>query len=118
LTVLAFIWSLGLLVAALVVPVYGTATLVGENGEHVLLVAGAPVALCIVVWFALWRRCSRGGLISGYVAWAGVCVCGMLCVVGIFSIGIFVLPVTVLLALAASLTPSKGPPAPGGKALV
>jgi hypothetical protein len=42
LTVIAFLWSIGLLVAAVVAPVYGSATLVDENGQGVLLVVAFP----------------------------------------------------------------------------
>ena len=106
LTVLALLWSVGLLVAALVAPVYGSATLVDENGAQVLLVVGAPAAVSAVVWLALWRRCSRGGAVSGYVAWTCVALLSAFCVVALASIGMFVAPAAILLAWAVSLTPS------------
>ena len=51
LTVIVFSWSVALVVAALVVPGYGSATLVDENGRSVLLVV--PVLTC-----AMRRRCG------------------------------------------------------------
>jgi hypothetical protein len=110
LTVLAFVWSVGLLIAALVVPAYGSGTLVDENGTGVLLVVAVPAVVSVVVWMALWRQCSRGGRVSGYVAWGGISVLGAFCILGMLSIGIYVVPVAVLLARAAALTPSGSPP--------
>jgi hypothetical protein len=106
LTTLAFLWSIGLVIAALVVPFYGSATLVDENGRGVLLWVGAPAAVTLVAWLALWHRCSRGGRGSGYLAWA--CVYGLiaLSLVGILSIGLFIAPAAVLLAFAVSGTPA------------
>jgi hypothetical protein len=112
LTVIAFLWSIGLLVAALVAPVYGSATLVDDNGARVLLVVAVPAVITAAAWIALWRRCTRGNRVSGYVAWKCVWVLAGFCVLAILSIGIFVAPVAVLLACAASLTPS-GPATSG-----
>ena len=112
LTVIAFLWSIGVLVAAVVAPVYGSATLVDDNGPGVLLVVAVPAAISAAVWIALWRKCTRGKRLSGYVAWTCVWVLAGFCLVAILSIGIFVAPVAVLLACAASLTPS-GPVANG-----
>jgi cyanate permease len=117
LTVLAFLWSIGLIVAALVAPVYGPATLVEENGRGVLLVVAAPSVVSALVWIALWRKCSRGGRVSDYVVWAGVSVLAVLCVLGLASIGLVIAPVPLLLARAASLTPSGSPPGPPGERL-
>jgi hypothetical protein len=112
LTVIAFLWSIGLLVAALLVPVYGSATLVDDNGPRVLLVVAVPAVISAAAWIALWRKCARGNRVSGYVAWTCVWALAGFCVLAILSIGIFVAPVAVLLASAASLTPS-GPVANG-----
>lgn len=112
LTVIAFVWSIGLLVAALVAPVYGPATLVDDNGPRVLLVVAVPAVISAAAWIALWRKCTRGDRVSGYVAWTCVWILGGFCVLAILSVGIFIAPVAVLLACAASLTPS-GPAANG-----
>ena len=103
---------IGLLVAALLVPVYGSATLVDDNGPGVLLVVAVPAVISAAAWIALWRKCARGNRVSGYVAWTCVWALAGFCVLAILSIGIFVAPVAVLLASAASLTPS-GPVANG-----
>jgi hypothetical protein len=112
LTVAAFAWSMALLVAALVVPIYGSATLVQENGRGVLLVVAVPAVLSATVWLALWRRCSRGGPVSGYVAWTGVAGLAGFCLLGLASIGLFVVPVAVLLAWAVAITPPASPRRP------
>ncbi|HZV72137.1 MAG TPA: hypothetical protein VFF79_00320 [Conexibacter sp.] len=117
LTAIAFVWSIGLLVAALAAPAYGGTTLVDENGRSVLLVVAVPAVMSVAVWIALRYKCSRGGRVSGYVAWACVCLLSVLCVVGILTIGVFVAPVAVLLACATSLTPSGSPPGPAAKRL-
>ena len=112
-TVAAFVWSVGLVVAALLLPAYGSATLVEENGTRVFLPVAAPAVISIVVWLALWRKCSRGGRVTVWVAWTFVALLVGVCVVTIPSIGISVTPVAVLLACAASRTPSGSPPARG-----
>jgi hypothetical protein len=105
LTLLAFAWSTGLLVAALYAPEYGSTTLVQENGSGVLIPVGIPAVISAAVWLALWCRCTRGGAVSGVVAWTCVSLLGLFCLIALASIGLFVMPVAVLLAGATSLTP-------------
>jgi hypothetical protein len=105
LTVLAFMWSIGLLAAALFAPEYGSATLVDENGARVLVPVGIPAVISAVVWLALRRKCTRGGSVSGVVAWTCVSLLAVFSLLALPSIGMFVLPVAVLLAWAASVTP-------------
>ncbi len=106
LTVIAFLWGVGLLVAALLAPVYGSATRADENGARVVLVIAVPAVISAAVWVALWRKCTRGGRVGGYVAWTWVWFLAGFCVLAVLSVGIFVAPVAVLLACAVSLTPS------------
>lgn len=111
-TILALLWSIGLLIAALTVPVYGSeGTLVDVNGHGVLLVVAVPAIVSLAVWAALLRRCSRGGRVSGFLAWCGISLLAVFCFLAVFSIGLYVAPVAVLLARAALLTPS-GPTPP------
>ena len=108
---LALVWGVGLVIAAVLVPVYqsasvsssgtvtdGLATLVGVNGWGALLVADAPLAAAVVTGCALWRRAGRQG--AGVLAWAvtGLLVCFN--VLAMLSIGVFVVPVTAALAVA------------------
>lgn len=124
LTGAAFLWSAVLVGAAFLVPVYGSSstassgaqssgalTLVAVNGLGVLIPVAVPLLIAALVWVALHRKCSRGGRVGGYVAWTCIAVLGAFCVVALFSIGIFIVPVVVLLACAASRTPSGSPPA-------
>jgi hypothetical protein len=66
--VLAVAWSAGLLVAAVVAPAYGSATLVDENGSGVLLVVAVPAvvrgAACVVP-AVLLLACATGLMPSG-----------------------------------------------------
>jgi hypothetical protein len=107
----ALVWAIGLVVAALVVPVYqssgfsssgtvtdGSATLVGVNGWAALLVAGAPLAAAVVTDCALWRRPGRPG--AGVVAWTVTGLLACVNLLAMLSIGVFVLPVTLALAVA------------------
>lgn len=117
-----------LLGAAFVFPAYGTSsasssgarssgsqTLVQVNGLGVLIPVGVPLIIAALVWAALHYKCSRGGRVGDRVAWSCVAFLACFCVVAIFSIGMVVLPVALLLAFAALLTPS-GSEAPQGVA--
>jgi hypothetical protein len=106
-------WSVGLLVAALTLPFYSNgATLVDENGQGVLLIVAVPAIVTAVVWLALWHKCSHGDRLSTYVAWLAISLLALFCLAGMFTIGFFVVPVAILLAAAASRTPSGPPEAP------
>jgi hypothetical protein len=115
LTVGAFGWALALVLGAVVVPVYSgkssaggtsSATLVDENGLGVLVPVAIPALVAAVVWFALHRVCSRGSGAGLYVAWSLIAVMGLFSLLAAASIGMFVLPVALLLAGAAALTPT------------
>lgn len=108
---IALVWGAGLVVAALLVPVYqsssvsssgavtdGSATLVSVNGWGALLVAGAPLAAAAVTGCALWRRAGRRG--AGVLAWAVTGLLGCFNLLAMLSIGVFVLPVTIALVVA------------------
>jgi hypothetical protein len=127
LTATAFLWCVGLLLAALVVPVYGgtqttggpggasvttnpSATLVGENGLGILLVVAVPALVTALVWIALHDQCSRGRRSSGYLAQGLIGLLAAFCLLAALSIGLFLLPVALLLGCAATLTPTGAPP--------
>ena len=107
----ALVWGAGLVIAALLVPVYqsssnsgsgavtdGSATLVGVNGWGALLAAGAPVAAAVVTGCALWRRTGRHG--AGVLAWTVTGLLACFNFLAMLSIGVFVIPVTLALAIA------------------
>jgi hypothetical protein len=119
----ALVWSIGLVLVALFVPVYGSsetsagdngvtlthATLVQVNGPRALALMAIPAVVSIVVAWAL-RAMWAGVRWSVGVAWAAVIVLAAETVVGIVSVGIFILPVTVLLAAALRLAPESESP--------
>lgn len=112
----AVLWGLGLVLAAFVAPVYGgsesdsaghvsstSATLIQVNGIGVLLPISVPVVVAVLVWAALRHRCTHGG--SATLAWV---LTGLLLAFALVavSIGVFILPLVALLAIAVRLTPS------------
>ena len=119
LTSAAVTWSTALVGGAFTLPVYsssatsstgarvfGTLTLVAVNGLGVLVPVGIPLLISALVSFALHRKCSRGGPFAGRLAWMLVAVLALGCVVAAASIGLLVVPVALLLGLAAAITPS------------
>jgi hypothetical protein len=114
----ALIWSVALVVAAALAPVYqsttetssGTvthesATLVGENGPAVLVPVGVPFLVTVIVGCALWRReASRG---AGPVAWTFTGLLAGFNLVAMLSIGPFMLPITASLAVACVMRQAR-----------
>ena len=113
----ATLWSLALVVAALTVPVYSgettssdstgatiatstSATLVEVNGWWGLVVACLPLLACLVVGALLL---GPGGGAARGAAVVVVALLGVVTVLGLLSIGIFILPVTLALALAVAV---------------
>lgn len=115
----ALVWSLLLVVAAFVAPVYssstgsstdvtsgavttpetaGTGTLVGVNGAGVLVFVALPLVATLVVAWALARGRRRLG-------WVVTSVLGVLTVLALLSVGIFFLPVSLALVVACANTP-------------
>ena len=117
LTATAFAWALALVAAAFFVPVYEgqaagsdsssstSATLIGENGLGVLVPVALPALVTALVWVALHHKRSHGSRNGGYVAWALIGLLSLFCLLAMLSIGSLVLPVAVLLACAARVTP-------------
>jgi hypothetical protein len=106
LVLVALGWGVILIAGALVVPVYGSATLVGENGAGVLVPVAIPAVVSAAVWVALHVQCSRGGHFAALVARVLIAALCAFCLVAILSIGVYVLPVVAFLAAAALITPS------------
>lgn len=82
-----------------------SSTLVDENGLGVLALLAVPLALALVTWFALHRRCARGSGWSSGLAWCAVALLALLALLGSASVGGLFLPTVALLAVAAALTP-------------
>ena len=122
----ALAWSAGLVLAAVALPVYSTSsasatdgvtlsssTLVAVNGARALILMALPALATLTVLWAIRAR-RAGARWGGPVAWAAVAVLAAECLIGILSIGIFILPGAILLAAAVRLAPgpAEAPGAP------
>ena len=114
----AAIWGLGLVVAGLLVPAYQstemsssgelaqtTKTLVGMNGPGVLVVLAVPFLVTLLVASALLARSRRAAL---PFAWALTALLAAFNLVGMLTVGVFVLPVTAALVVACSMSSKTG----------
>ena len=108
----AAIWGLGLVVAGFLVPAYqstsmsspgeltqSSETLVGMNGPGVAVVLAVPLLVTVLVGCALLLRGRRGAM---PVAWALTALLAVFNVLGMLSIGVFVVPVTAALVVACA----------------
>ena len=113
--VVALVWSAGLVLAALLVPAYTSnttsavngvtltrSTLAQENGARAMALVAVPVLACIVVLWAMRAR-RAGARWGAAVAWAGVGLVALEALVGILTIGAFILPAAICLAAAVRL---------------
>ncbi len=113
LTAGALAWSIGLVVAALALPVYsGTSTssdvngvtltnstLVQVNGIRALVLMAIPALVSIIVLLAIRARHS-GARWAAPLAWTAIGVVIVEALVGVMTVGLFILPVPVLLTAA------------------
>jgi hypothetical protein len=117
LTVAALAWSMGLVLAAVALPVYSTSstsatdgvtlthsTLVAVNGVRALVLMAIPALATLTVLWAIRAR-RAGAPWGGPLAWTAVAILAAECVLGILTIGAFILPAAVLLAVAVRLAP-------------
>ncbi|HCU97249.1 MAG TPA: hypothetical protein DHU96_32895 [Actinobacteria bacterium] len=118
----AVAWSLGLLVAAVFAPAYqtesgaapgqaaafGSATLVQVNGWRVLVPIGVPLLCAVLVGVVLWRRAWRRG--PGLAAWLVTALLAVFSLLAMLSVGVWVVPVTVALAVACGTHRSRAEP--------
>ncbi len=116
----ALLWSIGLLVAAVVAPAYhsttetssgtitsetATATLLDENGPAVLLLVGVPLLVTVIVGCALWLRGAGRG--AGPIAWTFTALLAGFNVLALASIGLFMVPVTAALVVVCARRPTR-----------
>ena len=114
----AAIWGLGLVVAGFLVPAYQstemsssgeltqrTETLVGMNGPGVLVVLAVPFLVTLLVASALLARSRRAAL---PFAWALTALLAVFNLVGMLTVGVFVLPVTAALVVACGMSSMTG----------
>jgi uncharacterized membrane protein YhaH (DUF805 family) len=106
LTLIAVLWCAALVPAAFAIPVYEDgSTLAEENGAWVALPVALPVAFALLAWLGLHLRCARASRLGARLAWVAIALIAAYGTVGAASIGTFVVPAAVLLAVAATLTP-------------
>jgi len=118
LTTAAWVWSVGLLLAALLLPAYDdqtvsnangltlrTATFVQVNGNWVLIPIALPAVVSLVVAVAIRQKQLTGPRWADFLGWLMVALLAVLTVVSILTIGALMIPVVVLLALALRLAP-------------
>lgn len=111
--------ALALMPVAFLAPVYGGEeststgstiatrnTLVGENGLWVVWLLCIPIVLAVSAWMGLHWRCARGSNWGTRLAWASVALLWAFVVVGIASVGFFLIPAALLLVVAARHTPT------------
>jgi hypothetical protein len=92
--------------AAFWAPMYNDgSTLVDDNGARVLVPVAVPLVLSLVAFVGLWLKCARGSVAGGRVAIAVLAILAFFTILTGFSIGIFVLPLTALVAVAVVATP-------------
>lgn len=114
---IAAAWGVGLVVAGFFAPVYqaeklsspgeltrGTETLVGMNGPGVVVVLAFPLLATVVVAGALLLRPRRGAL---PVAWGLTALLAAFTLLGMLSIGLFVVPVASALVVACASAPAS-----------
>ncbi len=88
--------------------VHASATLVQVNGFKALAPVGIPLLAVIVVAFASWYGGKHGNRAARWLAWTVTALAGCVAVVGMLSIGPFILPVPVLLGVVCARS-SAGP---------
>jgi len=105
----AAIWGLGLVLAAFLVPAYSSntgasfgssargASLVQENGLRVLFPVATPLVAVGLIGGLVGHRRRAGKRGPGVVSWIVVTILGGVTILGILTIGVFILPVTALL---------------------
>ncbi|HZE04477.1 MAG TPA: hypothetical protein VE127_04585 [Solirubrobacteraceae bacterium] len=115
------VWSLGLVLVALLVPVDNgetlsardgvtltRETLIQSRGAGALALALAPLIACGLVAAAVLFRRRADARWAAPVAWTAVGGLAVVAVLGITSVGAFMLPVAVALAFGARLAPGWG----------
>jgi hypothetical protein len=112
-TAAAVIYSVALLFWVVAVPAVDGQTLLEYGGPLSLAITAQPLLVSLIMWALLRRRCTTGDRVATnaaraiagtYLAWS---------VLGALSLAAGAFPAAVLLLVAATLTPSPGPRAPG-----
>jgi hypothetical protein len=98
-----------LFVSAFTVPMYSDGTtLYGENGPDILIGIVLPLVFAVVAFAGLSVACTSGSILGERAAITALALLVVFTILTGFSIGILVLPITALVAVAVVLTPSAG----------
>jgi hypothetical protein len=120
---LGALWGAALTIGAFTLPVSTTQsfgpglrhvrhsyTMVHGAGTQGALIALIPAVVGVIVWVALHRTCAHGSRwtrsLSKTIVWAGAA----LALLGAASIGMFVLPMVLLMGVSVSLVPTGKQP--------
>ena len=120
LNVVAVVWSAGLVLAGLLVPAYTSnstsevngvtltrSTLAQENGVRGMALIAVPLLVsCVVLWAIRARR--SGARWGGPLAGMAIALLTAEALVGFMTIGLFIVPAIVLLAVATRRAPGAG----------
>jgi hypothetical protein len=82
----------------------GSATLVEMNGWLPVWYLGGVAVLAAVCWLALHRRCAAGSRLGTVLAW--ICCLLVLALSLISVLGLFTLPIALMMLAALGTTPS------------
>jgi hypothetical protein len=117
LTAAALAWSLGVVLAALLVPAYDSnssssqgltltrATLIQSHGARALILVAIPMIVSIVVAIAIYGKHRGAPAWNAPVAWVAIGLLAAETLLGILTLGVFIAPVVILLALSFRLVP-------------
>src|ERR1700758_2241008 len=120
LTAAAGVCSLGLLLAALLLPTSGSdttsegvatltqETLVQSHGAWALALVTVPLLATAVVAAAIVYRRRDDARWAAPAAWAAIGVLALLALLSITSVGAFMVPIAALLVLSVRLAPGRG----------
>jgi hypothetical protein len=95
----AALWSAGLITVAFM----GRPALVQVNGPKVLLPVGVPLAVVVLVALALTVARRHSVRWPTVVAWVLSGLLGCLALLGLLTIGVFVLPVAVVVTVVCAM---------------
>ena len=110
LTVLGFVTALAAFGYLWLAPTYSTGeTLAEVNGGSVVLALAFPVVAALIVWIGLHAKCSRGSRLGEVAAIVAAGLLAVETLLGMASIGFFLLPAAALLVCAVGVTPRAAP---------
>jgi hypothetical protein len=96
-----------LFVSSFTVSMYSDGTtLYGENGPDILIPIVLPLVFAVVAFAGLSAQCTSGSVFGERAGITSLALLVVFTILTGFSIGILVLPITALVAVAVALTPT------------